>query len=184
MRRIRDHYLWIGHAGDVRDTRLVLDSGILAVVDLAIEEPPPVLVRELVLVQIPLMDGPGNPRWRLQAAIDTVAGLVSAQVPTLVGCGAGMSRSPAIVGMALARAMGIAPDEGLALVVETGRTDISPGLWADLRALVGVPLPPPRPSEKRFAEPDEEVVSEPVSTAPTDDRTQNDDVAGKCEGVR
>ena len=49
MRRIRDLPLWIGHAGDVRNTRLVLETGIRAVVDLAIEEPPAALARELVL---------------------------------------------------------------------------------------------------------------------------------------
>jgi protein-tyrosine phosphatase len=153
MRRIGNLSLWIGHASDVRDMRLVLASGILAVVDLAMEEPPPVLARDLVVVRIPLVDGPGNPRWRLQEAIDTVSRLISARIPTLVGCGAGMSRSPCIVGMALARVLRIAPQDALAQVLETGRSDISPGLWAELRELLV--SPPPGTSPAILSEPDE-----------------------------
>jgi protein-tyrosine phosphatase len=134
MRQIRGASLWIGHSGDVRDTRLVLATDILAVVDLAYEEPPATLSRDLVSVRIPLIDGTGNARWRLRAAIETVAGLVAAEVPTLVGCGAGLSRSPCVAGMALARVRGWTAEEGLALVLEGGRSDVSPGFWSELRA--------------------------------------------------
>ena len=40
MRQIAGLPLWLGHVGDARDLRAVLSAGILAVVDLAVNEPP------------------------------------------------------------------------------------------------------------------------------------------------
>ncbi len=40
MRRVPGYSLWLGHVGDVRDLRGIHAAGILAVVDLAIDEPP------------------------------------------------------------------------------------------------------------------------------------------------
>ena len=48
--------LCLGSARDGRDNRAILDSGIQAVVDLAREEPPTVLVRELAYCRLPLAD--------------------------------------------------------------------------------------------------------------------------------
>src|SRR6266511_2953700 len=102
MRRIEPYPLWLGHIGDARDPRRVLDAGITALVDLAVEEVPAVKVRELVYCRIPLEDGTGNTPELLQLAMQTVVGLLQARMPTLVLCGAGMSRSPAIASAALA----------------------------------------------------------------------------------
>ena len=87
MRRVPGYSLWLGHAGDVRDLRCLLTTGIIAVVDLAIQEAPAPLTRELVYCRFPLVDGPGNPPWLLSAAIETVAGLLRNDVSTLVGRG-------------------------------------------------------------------------------------------------
>src|SRR5262249_26770590 len=71
-------------------------------IDLALEEPPVPLTRELVYCRFPLLDGAGNSPWLLRAALDTTAALLASRVPTLVFCGAGMSRSPAVAAAALA----------------------------------------------------------------------------------
>src|SRR5262245_957647 len=106
MRRVPGYSLWLGHAGDVRDLRGLLAAGIVAVVDLAVQEAPAPATRELVYGRVPIVDGPGNPPWILRAAIEMVAGLVRDEVPTLVGCGAGLSRSLCIAGAAVARVRG------------------------------------------------------------------------------
>jgi len=73
MRRVPGSSLWLGHVGDARDLGVLIESGIEAVVDLAHEEPPLSVSRELAYCRFPLVDGPGNPPWLLRAAIETVA---------------------------------------------------------------------------------------------------------------
>jgi protein-tyrosine phosphatase len=138
MRRIPDSSLSLGHVGDVRNLSGVLTAGILAVVDLALNEPPAFLTRDLVYCRFPLLDGSGNPRWLLRAAIETVAMLIRSNTPTLLYCGAGMSRSPAIAGAAVALVRDCSLDEGLIFVTRTGVTDVSPGLWSDIRAALAL----------------------------------------------
>ena len=117
MRRVAGYSLWLGHAGDVRDVPGLLATGISAVIDLAIEEAPGPVTRELVYCRFPLVDGPGNPPWMLRVAVELVAGLIRDDVATLVGCGAGLSRSPCIAGAAIAGVRGCPADEGLATVL-------------------------------------------------------------------
>jgi hypothetical protein len=136
MRRVPGYSLWLGHAGDVRDVPGLLAAGIVAVIDLAIQEAPAPLTRELVYCRFPLVDGPGNPPWVLRAAVETVAGLIRDDVPTLVGCGAGLSRSPCIAGAAIARVRGCPADEGLAIALGSAPADVSPALWAEIREAV------------------------------------------------
>ncbi len=137
MRRIAGYSLWLGHLGDARQQERLHAAGILAVVDLALNESPVTLPRELTYCRFPLLDGPGNPPWLLRAAMETVARLVREDVPTLVCCGAGISRSPCVAGAAIALARHCLPAEGLALVLESGASDISPGLWSDIQAVFG-----------------------------------------------
>lgn len=136
MRRIQPYPLWLGHVGDIRDLRGVLAAGIEAIVDLALNEPPAVVTRELVYCRFPLVDGAGNPPWLLRTTVETVAMLLRATTPTLVFCGAGMSRSPAVVAGAVARVRGCSPSEALALVSSTGPCDVSPGLWQEIVAAI------------------------------------------------
>ena len=114
----------------------MLGAGIGAVVDLAVNEAPATLPRELVYCRFPLVDGSENPRWLLRAAAETVAALLRANVPTLVYCGAGMSRTPAIAAAGLALAIGSSLTEALALVCNTGVADVSPALWADVQSAI------------------------------------------------
>ena len=62
MRRIPEYLLWVGHAGEARRSHEVLAAGIIAVVDLALEEPSAKLIRELIYCRLPIYDGPGNSR--------------------------------------------------------------------------------------------------------------------------
>ncbi len=124
--------LWIGNALEARDLRRVLERGIEALVDLAIEEPSATLVRELTYCRIPLLDGAGNPPEKLRLAVETVVSLIRAQTPTLVACGAGMSRSPAIVAAAIAVVERANPDEVLQRITAGFPHDVSPALWKDI----------------------------------------------------
>jgi hypothetical protein len=136
MRRVPGYSLWLGHAGDVRDVRGLLAAGIVAVIDLAIQEAPAPVARETVYGRFPLVDGAGNPPWLLRAAIEMVTHLIRDDVPTLVGCGAGLSRSPCIAGAAIARVRGCPADEGLAIALGAAPADVSPALWAEVREAV------------------------------------------------
>jgi hypothetical protein len=136
MRRIAEFSLWIGHVGDMRNLREVLSTGILAVVDLAMDEPPATVTRDLAYCRFPLVDGIGNPPWLLHAAIDCIAGLLRSGTPTLVFCGAGMSRSPCIAAAAIARVRGCSAEEALIEVATSGVVDVAPGLWSEVRAIL------------------------------------------------
>jgi protein-tyrosine phosphatase len=142
VRQIPGYSLWLGHVGDARDVRSVLSAGIQAVVDLALNEPPLTFTREMAYCRFPLVDGSGNPPWLLRAAVETVAGLLRAGIPTLVYCGAGMSRSPCIAVAAIVLLRGCPPAEALAVVLRSGPSDVSPALWLEVQAiLVDSPLP-------------------------------------------
>lgn len=124
--------LWIGNAGDVRRVAELIEHGIVAVVDLAANEPVATLPREIVYCRFPLLDGAGNESWLLRAAIETISGLLRDNVPTLVACSAGMSRSPALAAAAIARLESRDLNECLLACVEGGPADISPLLWRDV----------------------------------------------------
>jgi hypothetical protein len=141
LRRIEGYSLWLGHVGDISDLSEVHSMGILAVVDLALDEPPARLTRELAYCRFPLVDGAGNPRWLLRAAIEAIALLIRSGTPTLVYCGAGMSRSPCLVGAAIARVRGCPAEEGLALALGSGAADVSPALWSEVQTILDEPVP-------------------------------------------
>ncbi len=136
MRSVDGFRLWFGHVGDVRDLRALLSTGIQAAVDLALNEPPAVLPRELIYCRFPLIDGVGNPQWLLRAAVDCVAAVLQSDIPTLVYCSAGMSRSPCIAAAAIARIRGCPADEALIWVAKSGTVDVMPGLWAEVKAAI------------------------------------------------
>jgi hypothetical protein len=139
VRQVPGFSLWLGHAGEVRDSHGVLAAGIIAVVDLAIQEPPARLIRELIYCRFPLVDSSGNPPWLLRAAVETVAAMLRSGAPTLVGCSMGLSRSPCIAGAAVALVRGCPADEGLVAVLGSAPADVSPGLWTDVRKVLDQP---------------------------------------------
>lgn len=60
MRAIIPDVLWIGHAGDARDLKKIMEMGIELLMDLAIEEPPVILPRDVAYCRFPIHDGAGN----------------------------------------------------------------------------------------------------------------------------
>jgi protein-tyrosine phosphatase len=132
VRAVIPNALWISNAREARDVRAVLALGIAAVVDLAIEEPPIAFPRDVVYCRLPLVDGAGNPPAVVKAAVETTANLVRGEVPTLVTCGGGMSRSPAIVAAALARLERASLQESLERVAASGPHDVSAAFWRDV----------------------------------------------------
>ena len=71
------------------------------------------------------------------AESETVATLLGRGVPTLVSCGGGVSRSPAVAAGALALLHGGDPGEWLRRLAEHHPSDVSPGLWQEVAAAVG-----------------------------------------------
>ncbi len=133
MNQILPHPLWIGHAADGRDYRRLLDVGIQAIVQLAIEEPPLQPPRELIYLRFPLRDGADNPDGLLELVVGAVVSLLRQRVRTLVCCGAGMSRSPAVAAVAVGLVTAEPAEEILKRYL-TGRPgDVSPGLWNQLK---------------------------------------------------
>ena len=131
--QISPYPLWVGHAGDGSNAKLLHDLGIEAVVQVAAEEPPIATPRGLLYHRFPLLDGSGNPPEFLRLAVGTVAALIRLRVPTLVCCGMGLSRSPAIAAAALAVALREPPDEVLRMLATCHPVDVSPGLWSEVR---------------------------------------------------
>jgi len=136
MRQIFPHFLWIGHAADGRDYRGQLRLGIRAVLQVAAEEPALQPPRGLLYCRFPLLDSPGNDARLLDMAITTLASFLERRLPTLVVCGVGMSRGPAIAAAALARMYAETADDCLKRVAEHHPADVAPGLWEEVTSLL------------------------------------------------
>ena len=129
MREILPNQVWIGNAGDGRDAERLLQAGVVAVINLAAEERSPVLPRSMIYCHFPLTDGAPDDLRLLDVAIQTVVSLLKKRIPTLLYCGAGMSRSPAIVAAALSIVQGGSPEDRLKEIVAGHPHDVSPHLW-------------------------------------------------------
>ena len=138
VREIKLGLLWIGNAQDCCEYSTLFGHGIRAIVQLAYEEPPIAPPRELLYLRFPLQDSAGNERVILQAAIHALAQIIRGSVPTLVCCGVGMNRSPAIAAAALSLTDGIGLQDALALIAKCGPMDISPQLWHDISQAVKI----------------------------------------------
>lgn len=134
MRTVEGYRLWLGHVGDVRDLSGILSVGIEALVDLALNEPPLLLTRDLTYCRFPLVDGTGNPPWLLRTAVGVVTDFLHADVPTLIFCSAGLSRTPIIAAAAVAQLRGCSVSDALIAVVGSGPADVSPGLLIEVVA--------------------------------------------------
>lgn len=138
IRAVHSNLLHVGNALDARDLRLLYDNGIRAVVDLAINEPPAQLGRELVYCRFPLNDGDGNSNALITLAIRTIASLIRHQTPTLVACSAGMSRAPSIAAGSISLLTGRDTDECLMQLITDAPNDVSPILWAHVKRVYNV----------------------------------------------
>jgi hypothetical protein len=133
IRNIYKGLLHVGNALDARDLRLLYDTGIKAVVDLAINETPAQLGRDLIYCRFPIHDGDGNSDEMIQIAIQTVCSLVRDRIATLVACSAGMSRAPSIASVSIAIITNQLPDECLRTVINNSPNDVSPLLWDQVK---------------------------------------------------
>jgi hypothetical protein len=136
MRRIEGHPLWLGNAGDLWTPSALFDAGIRAIVDVAANEPFPQLPRDFIYCRFPLLDGDGNDPQVLRLAIRMTGQLIADAVPTLVACSNGLSRSPAIVAAALHETIPTSIEDALINVAATGKHDVSPALWRDVKRAV------------------------------------------------
>src|SRR5262249_6272206 len=136
MNQIMPYPLWIGHAGEDRDFRNLFGMGIRALIQLAVEEPSAAAPRELICRRFPLLDGARNDKEMLYLAVNTLACVLRMHVPTLVCCGGGVSRAPAVAAVALAAAFQEAPERCLQRIVEHHPSDVSPGLWKEVTAVL------------------------------------------------
>ncbi|MCA9116853.1 MAG: dual specificity protein phosphatase family protein [Planctomycetaceae bacterium] len=132
MREVLPGRLWIGNSRDARNLRLLHETGLRAIVDLAAEEPAAQLSRDLIYCRFPLLDGEGNSPELLNLASLSARGLIQAGIPTLVACSAGASRSPSLAAMALAQLQNRHPNEVLSDLCAEQSHDVSPQLWEDL----------------------------------------------------
>jgi protein-tyrosine phosphatase len=132
LTKLEPYEFWLGSVVDARDVRAILDRGITAVVDLAINEPPIAYPRDIVNCRIPLLDGQGNSLASLRLAIGTVTTLLAAKVPMLLFCSMGMSRSPVIAAAAISLHEGIPLEQSLPRVVRDRPVDVSPTLLSEV----------------------------------------------------
>lgn len=132
MREIIPRSVWIGNARDAIQVKAILDQEIQAVVDLAMEEPAHTYPRDVVYCRFPLLDSDGNPRSLVITALQTLTTLINQRIRTLVVCGGGMSRSPAMTAVALSRVHGGTPAEWLERIAAIGPHDVAPALWNEL----------------------------------------------------
>ena len=136
MREIIPNVLWIGNAFDARNIKAVMDAGFRVVVDIAIEESPIQLPREIASCRFPLLDGEGNSPALIMAAIDLIVSCVNTQTKTLVACSGGMSRSLLIASAVVAQVKSIDLDDAIRRVTRAGPCDISPNLYDAFRKLL------------------------------------------------
>ena len=135
MHEIHPDTLWLGHAFDIREPRPLFDAGIAAVVDVAFEEPPALLPRQLIYCRYPINDGGGNDPVVLLQAVQTLVDLLTSNIRTIVACSAGMSRSPTIAAFALASYRSIEPSEALGRVAKLKALEIKPALWQEVESV-------------------------------------------------
>lgn len=132
MREIHADRLWTANAREARTPHDLFAAGISAVVDLAYEEPPAQLPRQLIYCRIPIVDGAGNDPTLLRLALLTTVELLKSGTPSIVACSAGMSRSPTIVICALAVHLDQSPESVLASVNEKSSFELHGELWSDV----------------------------------------------------
>ncbi len=133
VREALSGHLFVGNAAEARNLSLLHERGITAVLDLAIDEPPARLNRELICCRFPLSDDAGNTDALIETAIHCLVLLIKQSFCVLVACSAGMSRSPAIAAAALALVTHTTPDECLLRIAKNAPHDISPPFWAAVK---------------------------------------------------
>jgi len=138
MRKLDPYPLWIGSIIDGWSLPGIHDAGIRAVVDLASNEAPIRVSRDLVYCRFPIVDGARNDRNMLRLAVDTVESLLRDNVPTIVFCSAGLSRSPAVAAAAISRLSHQSLADCLAMITAGHAHDVAAGLIVDMQELLSL----------------------------------------------
>lgn len=133
IRNVFSNLLFVGNARDVRTLRMLYDKEIRAVIDLAINEKPAQLGRDMIYCRFPIGDGDGNADAMLALTIRTTVSLLRDDTRTLVACSGGMSRAPSVAAICISALTGNDPDECLMRVIQDGPNDVSPVLWTHLK---------------------------------------------------
>lgn len=132
MHQIYPNLLWIGHAFDVREPQPLFDAGITTVIDVAYEEPPAQIPRQLTYCRFPLNDGGGNDPKLLLQVLRTTTDFLNSESRTIIACSAGMSRSPTVAAFALAYHLSQDPDDVIARIGAIKSLELKNELWNDL----------------------------------------------------
>lgn len=134
IRRIPTHRLWIAASAALDNPATVFATGIEAVVCVAAERLPDPWPRDLLFLRCPISDDGENDPRAVERAVEIVAGLIADDVPTLLVCSQGRSRSVAIAAAAIARHEESASDLVLQRIAAGQPTDVSAGLWTSVVA--------------------------------------------------
>jgi protein-tyrosine phosphatase len=124
--------LFISDAISARDLKQIYDHEIRAVVDLAANERPAGLGRDLIYCRFPLSDGHTNDDAMLECSILCLESLLNRHFRTLVACSAGMSRSPLIAAAAVSLQTGDSLADCLARITADAPHDVSPSLLSSV----------------------------------------------------
>ncbi len=135
MQEIHPNLLWLGHALDVREPRALFDAEIAAVVDVAFEEPPAQLPRQLIYCRFPINDGGGNDPSVLLQAVQCTVDLLAFGTPTIVACSAGMSRSPTIAAFGLGAHLDQSPEDVISRLANLKSLEVNGPLWNDVASV-------------------------------------------------
>ena len=133
---IRDVYnglLYIGDAISARDLKQIYDHEFAAVLDLAANEPPAVLGRDIIYCRFPLSDDESNDDEIISAAIMSLQLLMERHFRSLVACSAGMSRSPLVAAAAVSLLCHDSFSDWLARMTVDAPHDVSPTLYASVK---------------------------------------------------
>tara|TARA_R110002072_G_scaffold302999_2_gene491064 strand:- start:12913 stop:13386 length:474 start_codon:yes stop_codon:yes gene_type:complete len=136
MREIYANQLWTANAREARDAAGLFAAEIPTVVDLAYEESPALLPRQMAYCRFPVVDGAGNDPSLLRLALLTTVELLRCEVRTVVACSAGMSRSPTIAIGALAVYLDQSPETVLERANEQSAIDLHGALWIEVCEIV------------------------------------------------
>jgi hypothetical protein len=136
VRLISGYRLFVGPAMTLKDPAAVLATGVQTVICVAAEKFPDPWPRDLPFLRLPLDEGASNSEPLVTLLLHIVGRLIAEDVPTLIVCSMGMSRSVGVAAASIALYEGAAPDDVLRRVVKEHPADMSPSLWDSLRRFV------------------------------------------------
>lgn len=152
MLNIPNTIVWLGNASDLRDIRAVLDHGVTAIVDLAVEEPVPEMPRTINYCRFTLTDDGENNPANIRAAILATSAFVAGGHTTAICCNAGLNRSPSVAAAVISRLSGDSPTRCLELVARVKHIDVNPALWNQIVGVLSdIEIDKPHDSRRQVA---------------------------------